>query len=304
MSAAHEPFDELAAGYALGALDGEDLARFRAHWAAGCAQCERLVIEFDEGLARMASDLRAAPPAGVKARVTAWMGEPGAAVVAPAPAPRRRGRRAAGFLAWAASLLLAAGLGAWGARTYLVDRYEVQVQTVLAEANTLRAQLSEQGRTLAGLREQVNVQEATLTTLRQKVTEQEQTLTLVRAQAPEQERALALLRDPTTRLVVLDGLAPSPKAQGRMIWNPTAGGFLHAFNLPLPPEGKVYELWAIAGKTPIPAGLFTVDATGSGSLGVAPLAGQPAVGTFAVTLEAAGGAPAPTGPMYLASKSA
>ena len=39
----HEQFDELAAVYALGALDGPDLETFLAHLRAGCAECERLI---------------------------------------------------------------------------------------------------------------------------------------------------------------------------------------------------------------------------------------------------------------------
>ena len=126
----------------------------------------------------------------------------------------------------------------------------------------------------------------------------------MKAQAAEQERTLALLGDPETRLVSLAGLAPRPQAQGRIIWNARAGGLLVAADLPPPPAGKVYELWAIAGGQPLPAGLFTVDAEGKASLTVAPLAGVATVDVFAVTLEPAGGVQSPTGAMYLASKKA
>src|SRR5206468_94223 len=137
---------------------------------------------------------------------------------------------------------------------------------------------------------------------RRQLDEQEKTLTLVRAQAAAQERTLALLGDPETRLVSLAGLEPRPQAQGRIIWNARAGGLLVAADLPPPPAGKVYELWAIAGGKPLPAGLFTVDAEGKGSLAVAPLAGVATVEVFAVTLEPAEGVQSPTGAMYLASK--
>jgi anti-sigma-K factor RskA len=89
-----------------------------------------------------------------------------------------------------------------------------------------------------------------------------------------------------------------------MLWHPETGGLFHVFNLPVPPEGKVYELWAISGKTPLPAGVFTVDSSGRGTIPVAPLEGRPPVTVFAVTLEPAGGVPSPTGAMYLASKAA
>jgi anti-sigma-K factor RskA len=303
MNGAHEPYEKLAASFALGALDGEDVTRFRTHLAEGCARCEQLVLENNEGLALMAAEFRAAPPPIARERIMAWMGEGAAPAIVHAP-PRRTARRMGRVLAWAASLLVAAGIGAWVGRSTSGEQYEGQVQTLASEANVLRAQLSEQGRTLAGLREQVSEQEATLASLRQKLTEQEQTLTLVRAQSADQERTLALLRDPATRLVTLDGLPASPQAQGRMLWHPETGGVFHVFNLPAPPEGKVYELWAISGKTPLPAGVFTVDASGRGTVPVAPLEGKPPVNVFAVTLEPAGGVPSPTGPMYLASKAA
>jgi anti-sigma-K factor RskA len=88
-----------------------------------------------------------------------------------------------------------------------------------------------------------------------------------------------------------------------MLWHETAGGLLIAQGLPPAPEGKAYELWAIAGKNaPVPAGVFTVDATGAGSLRVPPIRMEGTVDTFAVTLEPAGGVAAPTGAMCLAGK--
>ncbi len=127
-------------------------------------------------------------------------------------------------------------------------------------------------------------------------------LAALREQTQQQLLALTLLRDPATRVVALAGLAPSPNARGRMIWHEVHGGVLVAGDLPPVPPGQVYELWAIVEGKPIPAGLFTVDAEGRGGLRVGALPGAPRVDQFAVTLEPAGGTPAPTGQMYLASK--
>jgi anti-sigma-K factor RskA len=52
----------------------------------------------------------------------------------------------------------------------------------------------------------------------------------------------------------------------------------------------------------VPAGVFAVDAKGVGSLRVASLRSGALPDTFAVTLEPAGGVPAPTGSMYLVGK--
>jgi len=119
-----------------------------------------------------------------------------------------------------------------------------------------------------------------------------------------QQQIVAILRDPATEIVSLAGLEPAPAARARMIWHATAGGLLVAAGLPPAPAGKAYQLWAIAGNDPpVSAGVFEVDSRGSGSLRVAPLPGIRHVDVFAVTLEPAGGLPAPSGPMYLAGKS-
>ena len=125
----------------------------------------------------------------------------------------------------------------------------------------------------------------------------------LKQEAERQQSVVALLRDPATQVVALSGLAPSPGARARLLWHATAGGLFVAQGLPQAPEGKAYELWAVAGAgAPVPAGVFTVDAKGVGSLRVAPIQAAGAVDTFAVTLEPAAGVPAPTGAMYLAGK--
>jgi anti-sigma-K factor RskA len=114
---------------------------------------------------------------------------------------------------------------------------------------------------------------------------------------------MALLRDPATRFVSLGALEPAAGANARMVWHKTAGGLLVVQGMPPAPPGKAYELWAIPpGGSPIPAGVFTVDAKGAASLRVSPVAAGTDVETFAVTLEPATGVSAPTGAMYLAGK--
>jgi anti-sigma-K factor RskA len=119
-----------------------------------------------------------------------------------------------------------------------------------------------------------------------------------------QQTVIAILRDPATQVVALAGQAPAPTARARMMWHAKAGGVFVATGLPAAPEGKTYQLWAIAGgNAPVSAGVFSVDASGTGSLSVRPLPGVSTVSAFAVTLEPAGGLPAPSGEMYLLGKS-
>ena len=126
----------------------------------------------------------------------------------------------------------------------------------------------------------------------------------LRAELNAQQTVIAILRDPATQVVALAGLPPAPGARARVMWHATAGGVFVATGLPAVPAGKAYQLWAIAGSNaPVSAGVFTVDASGTGSLAVRPLPGVSSVNAFAVTLEPAGGLPAPSGAMYLLGKS-
>jgi anti-sigma-K factor RskA len=247
-----ETFDELAAIYALGALDGQDLARFRAHLAQGCGECERVLAEGGEALSRAAADLASPPPAHVRRqllqRIEAESATPG----------RPKSQRSVIALRWVASVAVVALVISAVVTGLVAARYEARLGQLAREAAQLRGQVAEQRQTLA------------------------------------------LLRDPETRVVALAGLEPSPRATGRMIWHERNGGMLVASGLPPVPRGKLYELWAIAGGKPIPAGTFAPDLNGRAVLTVKPVEGRAEV--FAVTLEPAPGVPAPTGPMYLASK--
>src|SRR5204863_9587861 len=55
----HEPYDTLAATYAVGALDGQERVDFERHLAAGCDVCEATLRESAEALATLA---RSRPP--------------------------------------------------------------------------------------------------------------------------------------------------------------------------------------------------------------------------------------------------
>jgi hypothetical protein len=109
-----------------------------------------------------------------------------------------------------------------------------------------------------------------------------------------------LLRDPGTRIVALSGLAVAPNASGRVVWHERAGGRVYVSGLPPAPSGRTYELWAISGSTPRPAGTIAVDQSGAASRPVPVTEGGP-VNAFAVTLEPAGGVEKPTGPTVLAT---
>jgi anti-sigma-K factor RskA len=128
-------------------------------------------------------------------------------------------------------------------------------------------------------------------------------LATLQTQLAEREDALRFLSDPGVRHVSLAGLAPTPEASAWLLWDPaTRRGLLLARGLPATPPGRAYELWALAGSRPVPAGLFTVDTTGRAVLRLPLLPADQTFDAFAVTLEPAGGVPSPTGPMHLHGK--
>ncbi len=258
----HEPFDTLAAAWALGALDGEDRAAFERHLSDGCdiGQAElRASADALAAVARSAPPM--IPPPEVKEALLRRIAATGSA---------RRETARPRPLVWAVASLVAVLAVAGFTATFVATRYEARLGKMTRDAVALRASVE---REEAALREQI----------------------------AEYQSAVDLLRDPASQVVLLRGLGPSPEANGRVIWHPTAGGHLFVANLATAPPGKAYELWTIGDGSPRPAGLFRVDASGRGTHRIEPLAGGQPVKVFAVTLEPEGGVPAPTGPMVLAS---
>jgi anti-sigma-K factor RskA len=269
---------DLAAVYALGALEGEDRDRFEALLRAGDREAVSALREWEETLVMLATDLRApSVPARVKAelmaRAAASVGARSPLEVVASERLRERPRRSW----WPAVLTgaLAAGLAALVTGLALSGVYQQRFKILLEEGQTLRAELQ---------RQQVELQRQ-------------------QAELQRQEQTLALLRDPATQVVSLSGLESSPDAKGRMVWKAGTGGLLVAEGLPPVPSGKTYQLWAIAGNNPpVSAGVFQVEPGGTGTLQVPALPGVSRVDVFAVTLEPEGGLPAPSGAMYLAGK--
>jgi len=254
----HDTYDTLAAVYAVGALDGDDLARFEAHLAEGCGRCEPILRESRAALAGMAlAATPAVPPPDVKAALQARID---------AATRSRSTARASrhGWLSWGLATAAVVALAVMLASGVVASRYE--------------RQLGEMAREMTRERERLQQEEATLRS---------------------QVAALELLGDPATRIVELR--SPSGgDAVARVIWNDKAGGQIIVAKLPPAPPGKAYELWALGGAAPRPAGVFQVDPDGRAAQKVDPAVEVPK--GFAVTLEPAAGVPAPTGPIVLASK--
>jgi anti-sigma factor RsiW len=82
----HTPYDELAAGHALHALDPQDERQFLAH-LPGCPRCQATVSDFTEITAALADDWPDAGPSPQLAGPSPQLGERIMAAVTQAPAP-------------------------------------------------------------------------------------------------------------------------------------------------------------------------------------------------------------------------
>lgn len=103
---------------------------------------------------------------------------------------------------------------------------------------------------------------------------------------------LAMIMKPGTKMVHLKGMGLSPESKGMVIWNTQDKQvYINSASLPMPPEGKQYQLWALVNGKPVDAGVFNVR---EGSFVMQQMKDMPEAQAFAVTLENAGGSEKPT----------
>ncbi len=99
--------------------------------------------------------------------------------------------------------------------------------------------------------------------------------------------------------VDLAGQPVAPRASARAFWSRTRGLIFTASSLPPLPAGRTYELWIIAGQTPIRAGLLRPASDGAVHAVFTTPGNLSKAAAFAVTIEPDGGALVPTGDKYL-----
>jgi anti-sigma-K factor RskA len=114
------------------------------------------------------------------------------------------------------------------------------------------------------------------------------------------DSAVRTMSFPARQSVVLAGLESAPRASGvAHVRSDQQSAVFQAFGLPpLAPE-RTYQLWYIRAGSPVSAGTFQVDAGGDATVEVGALPPQAEIDAWAVTVEPAGGVPAPTGDMVL-----
>lgn len=149
-------------------------------------------------------------------------------------------------------------------------------------------------------RAEVAALRATLATWEARVVEAERRAAESQRTLVQYEQRQELLTADDVQLVSLDGVPPAATARGRAFVSAARRAILFtARDLPPLPEGRTYQLWAIAGGQAISAGIFVPDGLGSTQVVAAVPALTDRAEAVAVTVEPAGGVPAPTGPKYL-----
>jgi anti-sigma-K factor RskA len=267
----HDDLRESLAAWAIGALRDQERREVDAHLEA-CPMCREEAAAFAAvPLALAGSAAMDVPGPVIRARLVSHVNaQPGAApretqaLEAPVPPSRTS---PAPWLAVAASLILAAYLGVDGVR--------------------LRNQLATLTRELQEARAAAAATEIRLASLQQA--------------ADKSQSAFAVLSAPDVARIDLAGQPGSAAgASGRAFWSRARGMVFSATALPPPPPGRTYQVWVVTAQpAPISAGLIEPDPNGRVNVVFATPSDIPQPVAVAVTLEPAGGVPAPTGPKVL-----
>ena len=269
MNTAHDELKHDAAAYALDALEAAERAAFEAHLGS-CGECAADVRQMRLAAGALPYAVpQVSPPPSLRARI---LGEiAGAAAPASAPAPAMVAGETRGLPAWlqiAAMLVIGAGVFFYA-------------QRMQARVSNLEAQLR-QAQTLVAAAERQTLE--------------------ARNVAFRAQSAMGVFAAPDVARIDLVGQPVAQTARARALWSRARGMVFTVSNLPPLPPGRVYQVWVVTSQAPVSAGLLTPDASGGGSVYFeTPVDILPPT-AVAVTLEPAGGVPAPTGAMYLVGK--
>jgi anti-sigma-K factor RskA len=114
---------------------------------------------------------------------------------------------------------------------------------------------------------------------------------LIKNNFEKKNEDLKMVMNRNNKIVDLKGMEISPASNATVYWDPNSKKvMLNVDNLPVPPAGKQYQLWALKDGKPIDAGIFDMD---KDPMHLMPVT-IPDADAFAVTLENKGGSAAPT----------
>jgi anti-sigma-K factor RskA len=268
--------------YALGQLSQDERRDVEKHVRECdlCAADLRELAVVMEGIAHSVEPVT--PPPALKQRVLASLAlqpqEPSrraseaSAVVTPLPHSTSSPVRRSVNLGWlAAAALVIIGLGT----------------ALYSSINTRRLLIDD-----------VQQAQAEATDAQQRVNELRRQLDLTAGQA---DLVVSILTANDMQPVPMAGRENATASTARAFWSPTRGLLIVANDLPVPPPGRIYQVWVIGGAGPVSAGLLGEQGSGRGMLIAPPPPGlTPGMVTVAVTDEPPGGLAAPTGTVRLA----
>jgi len=108
------------------------------------------------------------------------------------------------------------------------------------------------------------------------------------------DHELGIFRDPSFKMLKLNGTAKSPASALMVAWSPLKKKVMIDMadaNMPANDKDHQYQLWALVGGKPVDLGVFDADTTSKDMVEMKSIASADA---FAVTLEKRGGSPTPT----------
>jgi anti-sigma-K factor RskA len=150
----------------------------------------------------------------------------------------------------------------------------------------------------------VDQQETQISVLQSELEQRNELLTQLETELERKEELLAILESREVNLILMAGQETNPDGYGKIIWDPeNERALLQVANLPEPAPDKDYQLWLIKDQqSPVSAGIFSFEQSSTDLFYRIDQLNEPpsdVSNTFAVTLEPKGGAPQPTGSMYL-----
>jgi len=252
-----ERIEEQAALHVLGALSPEEARKFKELMQSD-PEVKALVSRLNTATGALAGAVkRTAPPPQLRAKILEQV----------TPAQRARPAESGNPSPWWLPWALATGLAALAALLFVqdqrlgdrVNQQARQIDDLNLLARTLHSATNDLQQTVASLRESnrlANLQIAMLNSL----------------------------------------LADAPKTVAVTLWDGRQqNGVFVVQNLKMLPADQDYELWVIDEKqTPVAAGVFHMDASGTARMEFKPAKAIGAAGKFAVTIEAKGGVSSPT----------
>jgi anti-sigma-K factor RskA len=261
---AHQEFADAIAAHALNALDAAEARALEAHLAV-CADCRAELADLRRavngiGLSAVAEE----PPSHLRVKIVDRAELTRSLRSSPSDKPSTFA-----IVPW---MVAAASIALVAAASFYALMERQRVADALA------------GKSAAD--ERVNALQTQVNTLQSEVNAQAQRLNVVTA--------------PDAVRIALAGQPDAPNATASVVMSPTRGMVLIANNLPALAAGKTYQLWVVTKQAPVSIGTFAVAADGSVT-GTMPITAEASLNpvAVAVTIEPAGGVPAPTGPKVL-----